>query len=160
MKKLETDSDYLQLKHYVNFYSAASAIGMSYRRYCYVPAAPADVNPALPGLIDESKINKWNKQYAVATRYAFKSDFNKNGIADWVYPLVSARLEKLLVVFDGGRLNVKDCTSTPLQGSDTIDANRGDPCKTKIFAGQEGPKRGIRLETDTFGVNRLVCDNK
>ena len=159
MKKLETDPDYSKLKHYSNFYAAASAIGMSYRRYCYVPADPADVSPELPGLIDKSNINKWKKRYSVATRYTFKSDFNKNGIADWVYPLVNARLDGVLVVFDGDQLNTKACTSTPLQGSDAINANRGDPCKTKIFAGRQGPKMGIRLETDTFGVNRLVCDN-
>lgn len=158
MKKLETDSDYHKLKHDTNFYSAASAIGMSYRHYCYAPAAPADANPELPGLIDKSKINKWNKRYAVATRYAFKSDFNKNGIADWVYPLVNARLESLLVVFDGNKLNAKACTSTPLQSSDLINANRADPCKTKIFAGAQASKRGIRLETEAFGVSRLVCD--
>ena len=32
MKKLETDTAYTRLKQSTNFYSAASAIGMSYRR--------------------------------------------------------------------------------------------------------------------------------
>ena len=159
MKKLETDSDYTKLKRYSNFYSAASAIGMSYRRYCYKPVDPIDMSPKLPGLIDESKINKWNIRYSVATRYAFKADFNKNGMADWVYPLVGARLSELLVVFDGDQLNAETCTSTPLQGSDTINFNRGDPCKTRIFAGRQGAKMGIRLETGNSGFNRLVCKN-
>lgn len=101
LKKLETDSDYLGLKQHSNFYSASSAIGMSYRRYCFKPADPAEVNPERPSLIDKSSISEWNIRYSVATRYAFKSDFNKNGVADWVYPLVSARLSELLVVFDG-----------------------------------------------------------
>ncbi len=160
MKKLETDSDYSKLKHSSNFYSAASAIGMTYRRYCYKPADPASVNPELPALIDKAKINKWNKRYSVATRYTFKSDFNKNGLADWVYPLVSARLDELLVIFDGNQLNAKTCTSTPLHSSDRSKANRGDPCKTRIYAGRQGPKMGIRLETDSSGINRVVCHNR
>ena len=101
MKKLETDLNYAMLKQYASFYSAASAIGMSYRRYCFKPADPAEVNPERPSLIDKSSVSEWNIRYSVATRYAFKSDFNKNGVADWVYPLVSARLSELLVVFDG-----------------------------------------------------------
>ena len=157
MKKLKTDTDYTKLKQSTNFYSAASAIGMSYRRYCYEPFDPIEVNPELPDLIDKSKINKWNIRYSVATRYAFESDFNKNGIADWVYPLVGARLSEALVVFDDNQLNAKGCTSTPLQGADTIGANRGDPCKITISAGRQGSKRGIRLKTDTFSVNRIVC---
>ncbi len=157
MKKLETDTDYTKLKHSTNFYSAASAVGMSYRRYCYKPVDPAEMNPQLPDLIDGSKINKWNIRYSVATGYAFKSDFNANGIADWVYPLVGARLSDVLVVFDGNHLHAETCTSTPLQRSDTINANRSDPCKTAMFAGRQGSKRGIRLETDMFSVNRVVC---
>lgn len=157
LKKLETDADYRLLKQYENFYSGSSQIGMLYRHYCYMPANPAEIDTKLPALIASSSLKNHAKSYSVATRYAFKSDFNKNGVADRVYPLIIRHLHSVLVVFDGDKLESKGCTSTPLIRHDLSGISRDDPCKIKLFAGAQEGKLGIRLETDHIGISRLVC---
>lgn len=157
LKKLETDSDYRLLKQYVNFYSASSPIGMLYRNYCYKSVGLDEVDSQLQNLLTRSSLKNKRKYLSVATRYSFEADFNENGIADKVYPLVKRHLYSLLVVFDGDKLDSNGCTSTPLQRNDLSGINRDDPCNIKIFSGPNKDKRGISLQTDHISINRMVC---
>jgi len=157
LKKLETDSDYRSLKQDINFYSAASPIGIVYRDYCFQLRKPADIHPQLPDLITKSGIKKTGKHYSVASRYMFEADFNKNGMADQVYPLVVNNLSSILVLFDGNQLAPDSCTSAPFARRDFSPSHKDDPCKIKLFAGAEGEKHGIRLETQNIDINRMVC---
>ncbi len=157
LKKLEEDPDYRLLKQDANFYSAASPIGLLYRNHCFAPADPSELDPALPSLIGKSDLKKYGKPYRVARRYVFEADFNRNGIADPVYPLVISRLASILIVFDGGKLGQGGCTSTPLGRYDLARGLKDDPCRISIGAGAQGSKRGIRLKTDHIDINRLVC---
>lgn len=158
LKKLETDSDYRSLKQDINFYSAASPIGIAYRHYCYGTRDPFDIDPQLPDRMVKSGLKKRSGiPYSVASRYIIEADFNKNGIADQVYPLVISHLASVLVLFDGNKLAPENCTSTPFARRDFSSSYKNDPCKIKLIAGAEGAKRGLRLQRQHTSVNRMVC---
>ena len=158
MQKLEKDADYLGLKQDSNFYAASSPVGLVYRHYCYRPARPESIDENLPALIAQTRLKPYVKRYAVASRYTFESDFNGNGIPDRVYPLILNGLRDVLVVFDGDRVNVESCTSTPLHPRDLSPTFKHDPCDIQIRAVvDKNQKYGIVLKTRHVDVARAVC---
>lgn len=158
MQKLEKDPDYRLLKQYTNFYAASSPVGLVYHHYCYRPARPEEIDPDLLRLISKTRLKRYANRYTVATRYAFETDFNGNAVADRVYPLLLNRFRDVLIVFDGDRVDVEGCTSTPLGVYDMARNYKIDPCDIEIRSVVDREnKHGIVIQAGDMNVPRTVC---